>query len=153
MMNSPGLAQLSADTSTFTSQVAATCSINDLDQTTQMNYSGSSNSLFGMDDFTITTNAPEVRLNVSSVTLITEPQPASGVSILVDADLHRSVSGRYVRQTGGNKSLSGTSAQLNLSQEPNFRMTSLVTTTDPINNVYQLPPGSYAYSVTLSCLL
>jgi len=145
--------EMAGDTSTFNGEVAATCSFGEMNEIASMSYQASDNSLFGLEDFTITTNAPEVRLNVSSVTTNAEAQTPEGVWVLVDAWLYQSRSGDYVRVTSGGKSSSGTTAPRDISQSPNFRITSLVKTTSPISGIYQLPPGEYSYSVTISCLL
>ena len=153
LVNLPASGQLSDDTSTFSGEVATTCSFDGLSETAQMNYQSLDNSLFGLEDFTISTNSSALRLNVSRVTANTEPSAPSGVFILADADLHQSRNGSYARLTGGSKNSSGTAAPRDYSQDANLRITSLVTTTDPINGVFKLPLGNYSYSVTISCLL
>ena len=153
LVNLPASGQLSNDTSTFSGEVASTCSFEGLSETASLNYQSSDNSLFGLEDFTISTNSSAVRLNISTVTANAEPSAPSGVFILANADLHQSRSGRYVKIMGSTKNSSQTRAPNDYSQDSNLRITSLITTTDPINSVFQLPLGNYSYSVTISCLL
>ena len=153
LVNLPASGQLSNDTSTFSGEVATTRSFDGLSETVQMNYQSLDNSLFGLEDFTISTNSSAVRLNVSRVTANAEPSAPSGIFILAEADLHQSRNGSYARVTGGSKNSSGTAAPRDYSQDSNLRITSLITTTDPISSVFQLPLGDYSYSLTISCLL
>ena len=153
LVNLPASGQLSNDTSTFSGEVATTCSFDGLSETASLNYQSLDNSLFGLEDFTISTNSSALRLNVSTVTANAEPSAPSGVFILADADLHQSRNGSYARLTGGSKNSSGTAAPRDYSQDSSLRITSLITTTDPVNSVFQLPLGDYSYSVTISCLL
>ena len=153
LVNLPASGQLSDDTSTFSGEVATTCSFEGLSETASLNYQSSDNSLFGLEDFTISTNSSAVRLNISTVTANAEPSAPSGVFILANADLHQSRSGRYVKIMGSTKNSSQSRAPNDYSQDSNLRITSLITTTDPINSVFQLPLGDYSYSVTISCLL
>ena len=153
MGNLPSLAQLSTDTSTFSGAISAVCSFNGLEENTQMNYQAFNNSLFGIEDFTISTNVPLVRLNISSVTTNSEAPAANGATILAVADLHQSQSGVWRRVAGSTKNTSETRAPSDYSQDNNLRITPWITTNNPINGVYQLMPGNYSYSVTISCLL
>ena len=153
LANLPASGQLPNDTSTFSGEVATTCSFEGLDETAQMNYQGLDNILFGLEDFTVLTNSSAVRLSVGLVTANAEPPAPNGVFILANADLHQLRNGSYMKILGSGKNFYQTRAPNDYTQDSSLRITSLVTTTDPINGVFQLPQGNYSYSVTISCLL
>ena len=153
LLDLSALAQLSNTTSTFSGQIAANCAFNGLDAATQMNYEAERNHLFGMDDFTITTNAPLVRLGISSVNTISEPQVQNGTSVVADAGLHHLESGRWVMVANGSKSTGSTRNSYDYSQNTSLRFTSLVYTENQNNQLSNMEPGAYSYSVTISCLL
>ena len=153
LMDLTAFAQLSTDTSTFSGQIAANCSFSGLNESTRMDYHAEGNHIFGMNDFSIATNVPLVRLGISSVSAVDEPTIPSGTSIVVETALHHMESGRWGMVASSSKSTSSTRNPIDYSQNTNLRVTSLVHTRNQNNNHISMVPGSYSYSVTISCLL
>jgi len=145
--------QLSGDTSTFTSQVAATCSFDGLADSYAMTYYGNGNYLRGTASFDVMTNVAELRFGVSTVATNSEPAASNGRNVYVTADFFRVQGNVWSLLARGNKSSSGTTQSVDVSQGNAFILTSFVNTNDPVSSRYFLSPGQYSYTVTLSCLL
>ena len=152
LMDLSALAQLSSTTSTFSGDIAATCAIDDLREARQISYNAETNSfLSGLDYFSLSTNVSNVRLGLSRVTTNSEPQAVNGVTILADAAIFQVQGGSLTLAATGSKTTNTTSPPLSASST--FALRSSIATTNPINGVFQLLPGSYSYSITLWCLL
>jgi len=148
----PALAQLSNTTSTFSGDIAATCAFDGLSEVNQINYNANNNNfLSDLDYFSLSTNVPNVRLGLSRVTTNSEPQAANGVTILADAAVFQVQGGSLTLAATGSKTTNNTSPLMSASST--FALRSSIATTNPINGVFQLLPGSYSYSITLWCLL
>ena len=75
LMGLPALAQISNTTSTFSGEIAASCSMS-LGDSIEMTYYANSNQLMKPDYmFELNTNSPNIRMSVSRVTVNSEPQP------------------------------------------------------------------------------
>jgi len=150
LMGLPGLAQLSNTTSTFSGQVAATCSFT-LPENIEMIYDGTSNLLYSEQSFELNTNLDTYKVSFSRIVVNKEPQPL-GQEIDTKAMLRYVSNGRNVFWFYTNKTLGGyaysahsSRNQLNLWME--------VATNQKVGNYYDIPPGEYSYSITITCLL
>ena len=153
LLNLPASAQLSNDTSTFSGEVATTCSFDRLADSYPLNYYGSGNYLRGTAEFDVITNAADLKFGVSAVTTNNEPTALSGRNVFVNVGFYRVDGNNWILFTRGDKSSSGTSQSVDISQGNTFQLISFVNTNDPVSGKYFLAPGQHSYSVTLSCLL
>ena len=152
LVNLPASAQMAVDTSTFSGQVAASCSFN-LPESLSMGYGGLHNSLNVGYGFNVTTNASAIRMSVDQLTVINEPSP--GASPIVPTVHIRYSDGNDTYLVYGSKTSGQVSALLSVSaSDPNlFNIFGSVETSSMVDGKFQLPPGNYAYSTTISCLL
>ena len=81
LVNLPASGQLSDDTSTFSGEVAATCSFEGLADSYLMTYYTGSNQLGGQGDFDVISNVSNLRIEVGSVVVNSEPAPFEGKAI------------------------------------------------------------------------
>lgn len=152
----PAIAQISTDTTTFNGEIAASCSMS-LGNLIEMTYYANSNQLSRSDHmFELNTNSPNVRMSVSRVTVNTEPQPiASSIEPYVMLYFYSNSSNTQTQVASGTKdtTLTSNSLETSTSSANNFRLVTGVNTSQKTDNQYELPSGSYSYSVTISCLL
>ena len=151
---------LSNDTSTFTGNVVASCSMPLGDTTQAMTYAGNDNYFFKSVDFSLTANQA-VRLSVSAVSVQNEPQnivgryayarvqypqsPGSNTSVLP------STSNSKTGAVGSGGTAFDANNQTGIST--NYVLNFLVGTSGRGNDgKHQLLPGDYSYQVTVSCL-
>jgi len=144
----PALSKLSNITATFSGHVTASCSIS-LDDSIEMNFSGNSNLLIGSQEFEVDTNLNDFKLSVSNVTVNREPQPL-GQTIQPAAWLYY-FSGKFRKTAAATKTEKSTRSYT--SSIKRFKLETSVKTNQKIANRYELPPGDYSYSVTITCLL
>jgi len=154
LVNLPASGQLSNDTSTFSGQVAQMCSFS-LQPTMVLGYRSGDNSLMGEQDIELITNLSSIRMSVSQVAIEAEAS-GSGSATRPLAHLYDMHNGMRLL-AGGDKTNSSTSLSMNVSnpQSHPLRLYSFVLTESrgPDGVKYLLAPGTYSYSVTLSCLL
>ena len=152
LVDLPALAQLAGDTSTFSGEVAASCSFN-LPDSLSMGYGGTRKSLSVGYGFNVTTNASVIRMSVDQLTVINEPPP--GASPIVPTVYIRYSDGNDAYLVYGSKTSGQVSAPLSVSSsDPNlFNIFGSVETSSMVDGKFQLPPGNYSYSTTISCLL
>ena len=153
LVNLPASGQLSNDTSTFSGEVATTCSFDGLADSYPLNYYGAGNYLRGTAEFNVMTNAADLKVGLSTVTTNNEPTALNGRNVYVTVNFYRVEGNNWILYTSGNKFSSGTSQSVDISQGNTFQLYTLVSTNDPVNGKYFLAPGQHSYSVTLSCLL
>jgi len=153
LMGLPALAQLSNTTSTFSGEVAASCSFDGLEDSYLMTYYGIGNYLRGTASFNVITNLADLRFGVSTVVTNSEPAASNSRNVYVYADFYTVKGNVWTMWARGTKSASGTTPSIDVSQENNFALSSFVNTNDPVNSKYFLTPGQYSYTITLSCLL
>jgi len=155
-MELPALAQLSNTTSTFSGEIAASCSMT-LGDSIEMTYYANSNRLSKSDHmFELNTNSPNIRMSVSRVTVNSEPQPiGSSIEPYVMLYFYSNSSNTQTQVASATKDTTLTSNPLETitSSTNSFRLVTGVQTSQRIDNRYELPPGNYSYSVTISCLL
>ena len=149
-MGLPALAQLSNTTSTFSGQVAATCSI-DLPENIELIYWPDTNYLSGRyDNFYVTANIATVRIHVSRTVILVEPPPIAS-SITSEVSVHEPFTSEYV---SASKTSEG-SKEFNLRSTVNpnlFMIHALVQTSGMVGGRFELPPGNYSYRTIISCL-
>ena len=152
--NLPALAQLSNDTSTFTGEVAQMCSFA-LQPTMVLGYRSGDNTLMGEQDIELATNLSVIRMSVSSVVIEAEAS-GSGSATRPLAQLYDMHNGMRLL-AAGDKTNSSTSLPMNVNspQSHPLRLYGNVFTESrgPNGIKYLLAPGTYSYSVTLSCLM
>ena len=154
LVNLPASAQLSDDTSTFTGLVAASCSFDGFRDSYPMIWYDAVNYLRSSAHFNVITNLPSVRIRVSQVATISESAGLSGAAIDVDAYLYqKDSSNRSFLKATATKSSSATTDLLDMSFGNGIRLDAVVLTANRVNNLYQIGPGEYYYTVTISCLL
>ena len=154
LLDLPASAQLSGDISTFNGEVAATCSFESLRDSYSMIYYDSVNYLRSSAYFEVATNLPSIRVGVSQVTTITESVGLNGAAIDVDARFYqRDSSGRSFLRATATKSSSATTESLDMSVGNRVRLDAVVFTANRVGSLYQIGPGEYSYTVTISCLL
>ena len=154
LVNLPASAQLSDDTSTFTGQVAASCLFDGFRDSYPMIWYDAVNYLRSSAHFNVITNLPNIRIGVSQVTAITESAGLSGAAIGVDAYFYqKDSSNRSFLKATATKSSSATTELLDMSFGNGLRLDAVVLTANRVNNLYQIGPGEYSYTVTITCLL
>ena len=148
LMNLSASAQMAGNTSTFSGTVAASCSFN-LPESISMGFGGLRNSLNVGYGFNVTTNTPTIRMSVGQLTVINEPPPGQS-SIVPVVTITYDRNGVFATKDAGSAS-----AYLSVStSDPNlFNIFGTVETRSMVNGKFQLPPGNYSYSTTISCLL
>ena len=153
-LNLPAFAQLSNDTSTFTGQVAQMCSFS-LQPTMALGYRSGDNTLMGEQDIELITNLSAVRMSVGQIVIEAEAS-GSGSTTRPLAQLYDMHNGMRLLAVG-DKTNSSTSLPINVSspQSHPLRLYGNVLTESrgPNGIKYLLSPGTYSYSVTLSCLM
>ena len=153
LINLPASAQLSNDTSTFNGEVAATCSFGDLADTIQLAYYGSNNQLHGYTSFDLVTNVANPRFELSAVTVNSEPSALNNSSVSAYGRLQRYVPNQWGIVATSTKTLSAVTAPIDISQGNRFLLEVFNLTNNRVGGKYQLAPGFYSYTITLSCLL
>ena len=141
VIKSPALSQLSDETSTFTGEVAAACSITGLQDSYAMTYRQSGLRVT-TDPFTLTSNVP-VSVSIKYSAIQTPPNASPTGSFTIS-------------QTGNGQSNTRSSNQsspplevaLNNNQASIYASVTIYKAT--IYNT--LPPGDYTYQATISCL-
>ena len=141
LLKSPALAQLSDETSTFTGEVAAACSITGLKNSYEMTYR-----LSGLrvttEPFTLKSNVP-VSVSISYSAIQTPPNASPTGSFTIS-------------QTGNGQSNTRNSNQSSPPLEvtlDNNQASIYASVTVYKATIYNtLPPGDYTYQATISCL-
>ena len=148
----PALAQLSNTTSTFSGQVAATCLISMSDNITLL-YNSRWNYLAASDVFQLTANASQVRLSIDRLNVNNEPVPtASEIAARVDIDFISPENNLYaIRATKASGAVE-TFLGLDSGVPNSFNVLAMIDTAQQSNGRYELPPGEYSYTATISCL-
>ena len=152
LVNLPASGQLSNDTSTFSGQVATTCSFEGLADSYSMTYYTGSNQLGGQGDFDVISNASSLRIEVGSVVVNSEPTPIEGKAINATGKLRQSINNRWVEKVTSSKSSPGDVA-VDISQGSRFRLSAYNWTQDRNGSLMYIPPGNYSYTITITCLL
>ena len=153
LVNLPASAQLSGDTSTFNGEVAAACSFVGLPDEYQLTYYGSVNYLRGSAPFELATNVASPRLEISVVTVNSEPTALNNSFVSAYGKILRSVSNQWTSVATSTKTLTSVTAPLDMSEGNTFSLQVYNITNNRNGDRYQLAPGDYSYTVTLSCLL
>ena len=152
LVNLPASGQLSNDTSTFSGQVATTCSFEGLADSYSMTYYTGSNQLGGQGDFDVISNASSLRIEVGSVVVNSEPTPIEGKAINATGKLRQSINNRWVEKVTSSKSSPGDVA-VDISQGSRFRLSAYNWTQGRNGSLMYIPPGNYSYTITITCLL
>ena len=150
LMDLPALAQLSNTTSTFSGQIAASCSIN-LPENISLGFQPN-NSLTISRDIEVTANF-QIQLSIDQLTVVNEPQP-EGQTIRATVSIWQ-VSGNMITLTQASKTeSSGVQSFFVPANDPtNLNLTASVTTASMDEfDKYLLPDGRYTYRTTISCL-
>ena len=153
LVNLPASAQLSGDTSTFSGEVATTCSFEGLPDEAQLNYISSDNNLRGSAPFQLATNAASLRLEISNVTVNSEPMALNNSIVSAYGKILRSVSNQWTSVATSTKTFASVTASLDMSEGSNFSLQVYNITNNRDGDRYQLATGDYSYTVTLSCLI
>ena len=113
-----------------------------------MNYDANQNLLRGESEFIVLRNSNEATLNISAIQVIDEPTPyASAVTPRLSIFNHF---GGILTAT---KLGEVRRAFLVTPNFPNsLTLAFLVTTSNNVENRFELPPGNYTYRATISCL-
>ena len=146
----PAIAQLSTDTTTFSGEIAASCSFS-IPESISLSFRSPPNDLYASQDFEISTNSPAITLNISQVTVNKEP---SGTLILPQITIFW-VSGNTIYMAAGSKEMSGSLGPISLStlNPTPMNISASVGTNSLKNGIYSLPIGEYSYTTTFTCLL
>ena len=150
LMDLPALAQLSNTTSTFSGQIAASCSIN-LPENISLGFQPN-NSLTISRDIEVTANF-QIQLSIDQLTVVNEPQP-EGQTIRATVSIWQ-VSGNMITLTQASKTeSSGVQSFFVPANDPtNLNLAASVTTASMDEfDKYLLPDGRYTYRTTISCL-
>ena len=153
LIKSPALAALSTDTSTFSGEVAATCTFDGLGNSYSMTYDSAGNGLKKSVYFDVATNSPDIRIEVSQINTNQEAVGLNGTTVRASASVFQIRGNTTSFSASSTKNNSGRSQPTNISEGNTFRLDTLVWTNERVNNRYQLGPGQYSYSFTISCLL
>jgi len=153
LVDSPAIAQLSTDTSTFSGAIAAACAFDGLENSYSMTYDSAGNSLKKSVYFDVITNAPDIRIEVSQINTGLEAMALNQSTVRTSASVFQVQGQTPSFRASSTKNNSGTSQETNISAGNTFRLDTLVWTAEQVNNRYQLGPGRYSYSFTVSCLL
>ena len=141
LIKSPALSQLSDETSTFTGEVAASCSITGLQNSYEMTFRQSGLRVT-TDPFTLTSNVP-VSISIS-YSAIQTPINASPTGIFT--------AGQSGVGQSTTRSPNQSSAPLEVVRDNNQASVyaSVIIYKGSIHDT--LPPGDYTYQATISCL-
>ena len=151
---------LSNDTSTFTGNVVASCSMPLGDTTQAMTYVGSDNRFWKTVDFSLTANQA-VRLSISAVSVQDEPQNIVGRYAWARIEYPESAGSNGTLFPSPNDSKTGKvgsagtafNANNQTGVSTNYQLNFQVGTSGRGNDgKHQLLPGDYSYQVTVSCL-
>lgn len=153
LIDLPTLAVISSDTTTFSGEVAAKCTFDGLGNSYSMTYDSAGNGLKKSVYFDVATNAPEIRIEVSQLNTNQEAFGLNGTTVRASASVFQIRGNTTSFSASSTKNNSGRSQPTNISEGNTFRLDTLVWTNERVNNRYQLGPGEYSYSFTISCLL
>ena len=151
---------LSNDTSTFTGNVVASCSMPLGDTTQAMTYVGSDNRFWKTVDFSLTANQA-VRLSISAVSVQDEPQNIVGRYAWARVEYPDSPGSNGTLFPSPNDSKTGKvgsagtafNANNQAGISTNYQLNFQVGTSGRGNDgKHQLLPGDYSYQVTVNCL-
>ena len=149
----PSSGRLASDTSTFNGDVAATCLFDGLADTVSMTYYPNSNNLGGADTFAVVSNSNNIKLEVSAVTVNSEPGDINGSEVLAYGRILHYIPTRWITKANSTKSSSGITETIDLSESDWFMLSVGNYTATRVDNKSQVSPGQYSYTVTLSCLM
>lgn len=159
LIDLPSLAQISNTTSTFSGQIAANCSIN-LPQSIALQYldplgqyAYDRNKLRIFDEFHVTTNFSEIRVSIDSLVVNNEPQPlASAITAKISVTDNLSTGSRAIAdKSSGSQNTSFINTLFDF-LPMRLYLEFDVETTGKSGGNYELPPGNYSYTATVSCL-
>ena len=151
---------LSNDTSTFTGNVVASCTMPLGDTTQAMTYVGSDNRFWKTVDFSLTANQA-VRLSISAVSVQDEPQNIVGRYAWARVEYPDSPGSNGTLFPSPNDSKTGKvgsagtafNANNQAGISTNYQLNFQVGTSGRGNDgKHQLLPGDYSYQVTVNCL-
>jgi len=145
LVDLPALAQLSGDTSTFSGEVAATCSINGLNSDYSLSIDPNNGYLTGgFNAFEVNANS-RVRL-IASYGIVSEPSGFTPDTrkVMIRQVVGGEASSAYQALRPGVDS----SSYFFLTDTPGTATAEVLMTVGP-----SPPPGDYSYQVTISCLL
>lgn len=153
LLGLPGLTQISNTTSTFSGDIAATCLFDGLEDSYSMTYNADANQLREYIYFNVITNSPDIRIGLGQVNPNQQPMALNGATVKSTASLFQVVAGNSFWRANSTQARSGTSLAFDISSGNNLRLDLNVWSTNPVDGKYQLGPGQYSYSFTVSCLL
>ena len=118
-----------------------------------MSYDGYFNRLRAFTDFEVNTNLAEYNLSLSTVTVNKEPQPL-GQEIVPVVKVGYLYGRRYSNFLFATKTFGGDGiVETQPSSRNQLTLETQVKTNLKVDNRFEIPPGEYSYSVTLTCLL
>ena len=146
----PAAAQMAQDSTDFSGAIPATCLIRDLPETIQLNLQPVI-SLVGAANFVVRTNSSAIRMDISDLSVEQEPTP-TGSAIRRNQYLHHLSNGMWVEVAQRLGPISS-ALQVSTSSDNGFSIGLSIYTVDRVDGKYQLAPGDYSYTLTISCLL
>ena len=146
-MDLPALAQLSSESVFFHGEMAASCEFN-LPRALFLNFDANQNLLRGESEFDVLINSNRVIFNISTIEVMNEPTPyASGITPRLSIFNGLGINATAYKGGGG---------QMPFEATPNIPnrlyLVFDVTTSNSVENRFELPPGNYSYRATISCL-
>jgi len=145
--NANGLASKQVN---FLGNIPSSCSFSDVEETSEMVWRNRWNDFFGRSDFSVTSNSSSIQLSISSIGVSDEPDDIpSGTYVfarLYSPD--NSIISSSTKSANGSPNSFG--VEPGVSKDLNIRI--WVYTNSRNEGLTYLRPGSYSYTVTVSCL-
>jgi len=142
---------MDTDQTTFNGEVAGSCEFRNLPDQVSLTYDSNSNGFLDFIDFALLANISEFRISAGQINVIQEPANIPTGS-KVNAQVTSTSTGLRTgtaRLTGGSTS---PAIQTTANQEHALQLYIQVMTGQATGGKWQLLPGVYSYSMTISCL-
>ena len=142
---------MDTDQTTFNGEVAGSCEFRNLPDQVSLTYDSNSNGFLDFIDFALLANISEFRISAGQINVIQEP-----ANIPTGSQVNASVTSTSTGLRTGTARLTGGSTSTAIQNTPNqehaLQLYIQVMTGQATGGKWQLLPGEYSYSMTISCL-
>ena len=142
---------MNTDQTTFNGEVAGSCEFRNLPDQVSLTYDSNSNGFLDFIDFELLANVSEFRISAGQINAIREP-----ANIPTGSQVNASITSTSTGLRTGTARLTGGSTSPAIQNTPNqehaLQLYIQVMTGQATGGKWQLLPGDYSYSMTISCL-
>ena len=142
---------MDTDQTTFNGEVAGSCEFRNLPDQVSLTYDSNSNGFLDFIDFALLANISEFRISAGQINMIQEP-----ANIPTGSKVNASVTSTSTGLRTGTARLTSGSTSQTIQNTPNqehaLQLYIQVMTGQATGGKWQLLPGEYSYSMTISCL-